>query len=262
MLQIDALAQYFASNSIQFNNIFSSDLTRARLTAEGICRLQSHTEGKSSLTPKLETLLREKDFGSKEGRPIQSAQTTQQNNKSFLVGAKESYTTSSNDAETMPDMRYRARTFLSQHIIPRLFDEAYLQETIAIVSHGVFMLALWNSLVEFFDRDQVRICLGNVATQSSPIFDFTPSWSNTGFMEVLIQPSQARGVHCPPNPSPSYLRAEHEAKPDDFHLHGLALMVKAANSREHLVGLKRTRGGIGSAAHDGRQRKLDQFFKK
>ncbi len=42
----------------------------------------------------------------------------------------------------------------------------------------------------------------------------------------------------------------------------LFLVVKAVNSQEHLNGLKKTRGGIGSLKHDSNQKTVDSFFKK
>ena len=36
--------------------------------------------------------------------------------------------------------------------------------------------------------------------------------------------------------------------------------VVAVNQTEHLAGLKRQRGGIGSSAHDDKQAKLQAFF--
>ncbi|PMD14694.1 phosphoglycerate mutase-like protein [Hyaloscypha hepaticicola] len=42
----------------------------------------------------------------------------------------------------------------------------------------------------------------------------------------------------------------------------LHLVVKAVNSQEHLKGLKKTRGGIGSLKHDSNQKTVDSFFKK
>ena len=45
-------------------------------------------------------------------------------------------------------------------------------------------------------------------------------------------------------------------------LHGWSSTVVAVDSKHHLVGLKRQRGGIGSLAHDEGQKKLDRFFTK
>nr|OQO17872.1 hypothetical protein B0A51_15691 [Rachicladosporium sp. CCFEE 5018] len=46
------------------------------------------------------------------------------------------------------------------------------------------------------------------------------------------------------------------------HLTGYATTIVAVDSKQHLVGLKRQRGGIGRLAHDEGQKKLDSFFKK
>jgi broad specificity phosphatase PhoE len=45
-------------------------------------------------------------------------------------------------------------------------------------------------------------------------------------------------------------------------LEEFCLVVKAVNSQEHLKGLKKTRGGIGSLKHDSNQKTMDSFFKK
>jgi hypothetical protein len=42
----------------------------------------------------------------------------------------------------------------------------------------------------------------------------------------------------------------------------MSLLVRAVNSQKHLEGLKKTRGGIGSAKHDDKQRTMDSFFKR
>lgn len=42
----------------------------------------------------------------------------------------------------------------------------------------------------------------------------------------------------------------------------MSLVVKAVNSQEHLKGLKKTRGGIGSSKHDEKQKTMDAFFKR
>lgn len=45
-------------------------------------------------------------------------------------------------------------------------------------------------------------------------------------------------------------------------LHGWSTTILAIDSKQHLGGLKRQRGGIGSLAHDEGQKKLDSFFRK
>ncbi|TKA32753.1 hypothetical protein B0A50_00978 [Salinomyces thailandicus] len=45
-------------------------------------------------------------------------------------------------------------------------------------------------------------------------------------------------------------------------LHGWSTTILAIDSKQHLIGLKRQRGGIGRLAHDEGQKKLDSFFSK
>jgi broad specificity phosphatase PhoE len=71
----------------------------------------------------------------------------------------------------------------------------------------------------------------------------------------LAPPQQpATGTSIPVDPS-LILSPSHGSK--ELHL-----VVKAVNSQEHLKGLKKTRGGIGSLKHDSNQKTVDSFFKK
>ena len=45
-------------------------------------------------------------------------------------------------------------------------------------------------------------------------------------------------------------------------LHGWSTLIVAIDRKDHLVGLKRQRGGIGRSAHDEGQQKLTGFFKR
>ncbi|KAK6427964.1 hypothetical protein LTR95_015898 [Oleoguttula sp. CCFEE 5521] len=67
-------------------------------------------------------------------------------------------------------------------------------------------------------------------------------------------PSQHASIIASPIPSSTVLPRR--------HLTGHATTIVAVDSKQHLVGLKRQRGGIGRLAHDEGQKKLDSFFKK
>ncbi|ORY13564.1 histidine phosphatase superfamily [Clohesyomyces aquaticus] len=43
---------------------------------------------------------------------------------------------------------------------------------------------------------------------------------------------------------------------------GWTMTVKTINSRDHVKGLKRTGGGVGSSAHDASQKSIESFFKR
>lgn len=50
--------------------------------------------------------------------------------------------------------------------------------------------------------------------------------------------------------------------PMPMKLHGCTATIIAVNSIEHLRGLKRTRGGVGSSVHSESQKSLETFFKR
>jgi hypothetical protein len=78
--------------------------------------------------------------------------------------------------------------------------------------------------------------------------DVTSQGSSALPQKPATPSSVAIGPSLPSSPSPG--------------LKELHLVVKAVNSQEHLKGLKKTRGGIGSLKHDSNQKTVDSFFKK
>ncbi|KAJ5553383.1 hypothetical protein N7494_002761 [Penicillium frequentans] len=245
-LQIESLAKHFASKFIHFDRVFASDLSRASLTATGIC-LHQPQDHDIPMTPILTSNLRERDFGSLEGVRIQSAKESEP--RSAISKNTQSDGSTHIESETKISMRERATSFLNEHFLPLLFDYSGTDSDIAIVSHGVFLRVLWNRLVDLFDPMDISLATGDASRDHGPAALFSPSWSNTGFMTLLIQPSQAPQEH---NTSPSV----------DALLNGWTMKIVAVDSKEHLAGLHRTRGGIGSAIHDSRQKRIDQFFKR
>ncbi|KAJ5664151.1 hypothetical protein N7507_004882 [Penicillium longicatenatum] len=247
-LQIEFLGKHFASNSIHFNRVFASDLSRASLTATGIC-LHQPQDHDIPMTPTLTANLRERDFGSLEGIRIQSA-----NSRPELGSAHSTNTQSDGsthiESETVISMRQRATSFLNEHFLPLLFDYSDTDSNIAVVSHGVFLRILWNRLVDLFDPMDISLATGDASRDRGPAALFSPSWSNTGYMTLFIQPAQEsqEGITS--------------SSRTDALLNGWAMKIVAVDNKEHLAGLHRTRGGIGSAVHDSRQKRIDHFFKR
>lgn len=244
-LQIESLAKHFASNSIHFDRVLASDLSRASLTATGICLHQPQNHD-TPMTPILTSDLRERDFGSLEGVRIQSANRERGSARSTNVQSDGSTYI---ESETVISMRQRATSFLHEHFLPLLFDHSGTDSNIAIVSHGVFLRALWNRLVDLFDPMNISLTTGDASQDHGPAALFSPSWSNTGFMTLLIQPNQVTQL-------------QNSGASTDALLNDWAMKIVAVDSKEHLAGLHRTRGGIGSAIHDTRQKRIDQFFKR
>jgi len=106
-------------------------------------------------------------------------------------------------------------------------------------------------------------------------------WANTGYLDLEIKRNamtvQNLGGDSLEKPSPSNDPTRNPLEPDISNtvatppqappapkstISDLSLVVKAVNSQEHLRGLKKTRGGIGSAKHDEKQQTMESFFKK
>ncbi|KAJ5975766.1 hypothetical protein N7481_009473 [Penicillium waksmanii] len=265
-LQIECLGQRFASSMIHFGSVFASDLTRARLTAEGICRHQPSGEDSALLTPTLTADLRERDFGSLEGtRWRKNFPSTENNTNSSSDVVPSGHV----EIESSGSMKRRATSFLNSHLLPLLFENSHTRDTIAIVSHGVLLRVLWACLVELFDSMNISIEPGIYARHEGPASQLVPSWSNTGYMSLSIH-SHPLPPPLPPRPgSPSQTPSQEQSgtstpvqskSVSNALLHGWSMKILAVNNKEHLSGLRRAGGGIGSASHDTRQKRIDHFF--
>ncbi|KAJ5491034.1 hypothetical protein N7539_002601 [Penicillium diatomitis] len=269
MLQIESLGRFFANRPIQFDHVYSSDLSRARITAEGICRMQPSMVNGAPLTPILSPDLRERDFGSLEGVRIQRATGTPVENFSQIVTDREKVPIGK-EKESKESMRKRSLNFLQTHLLPLLLEEEeHYERRVAIVAHGLILRALWFCLTGFFDPSSISVMPGTAAWNGGPPALLSPVWSNTGVMEILIS---MRPI-CS-SPAPQYPDMDHgpdealyqaeTAQPDSKVLpllQGWSMKIVGADNTEHLAGLRRTRGGIGSASYDSRQKRIDSFFK-
>ncbi|QKX59811.1 uncharacterized protein TRUGW13939_06953 [Talaromyces rugulosus] len=230
ILQIERLAQYFASTRTRFSHVFSSDLHRAVATAEGI-----NTTNTTEL--RLTALLQEQQFGSREGTVFRRSRRNNEEKEEDAVFVP---------AETELAMRDRANAFLNDYFLPAVFEADSTSQAIAIVAHGIILRVLWECLTRLFSPG---------AVQFSPTGGgggaLTPFWSNTGFMEVSIEPDAA--LLDNPTSSISLL--------SDFVLSGWSMTVLSIDSKPHLADLRRTRGGIGSMQHDTSQKRIDSFFR-
>ncbi|KAK2756791.1 hypothetical protein FQN54_005237 [Arachnomyces sp. PD_36] len=250
-LQIDRLAQHFRSQGLQFSKIFSSDLRRARTTAEAldtVSNKEQSSAGEPVNTVVLLEALREKDFGSLEGQ-------------SWVSRAKATRNQGPKDQESHSSMETRARAFLNENILPLLSSNGTEGQAIAVVSHGIILSVIWRCLSSLFSPQAINTAAGvdNIGNM--------PAWSNTGFLELEIKqltiassPSNTPGfTQCPsrtkspePPPTPAIVDA----------LPGWQMKILTVNGQHHVSTLKRTRGGLGSSRHDKRQKQIDSFFMK
>ncbi|KAM0428549.1 hypothetical protein ACHAPT_006909 [Fusarium lateritium] len=132
-------------------------------------------------------------------------------------------------AETPEAMRERSDRFLDEHLVTLLHGDT----TVAIVAHGIILGVLFKALCARLSS--VTIAPNAQSRPLPPATSLRPSWSNTGYLEAVVT-----------------------APPDN--LGHLQMRVDKVNSVEHTKSLKRTRGGIGSAKFDAKQKTMDSFF--
>ncbi|KAJ5000727.1 hypothetical protein K4K48_002310 [Colletotrichum sp. SAR 10_66] len=236
VLQARRLGTHLAARtaSAPVSHIFASNLQRAYRTAEAVCDALSSppnaTEGEASSTTttgrRVEVVqlaeLREKHFGSGEGQKVGARAVGERH-----VGA-----------ETSEAMFTRAKKFVDEYLGPifACVDEAEEgAESVVVVAHGIILGVLVRAL---------RSAKNFGAVVASPEDQLPLAWSNTGYVELLVAPA------APPSKEP----ATTPTWP------GLSIKTVAVNSTEHLQGLKKTRGGIGSAKFDEKQKTLNAFF--
>ncbi|KAK2938441.1 hypothetical protein FoTM2_001659 [Fusarium oxysporum f. sp. vasinfectum] len=164
----------------------------------------------------------------KRAKDLKLIQVPELREKDFGTGegTKFGAATKHEGSETPQAMRKRVDVFLDEHL-PRLHEDS----TVCIVAHGIILGTFHKAL-----RDRISSSAGPDAELEGQASAFVrPSWSNTGYIEALITRDSS-----------------------DKHLH---MRVVKINSVDHLKGLRKTRGGIGSAKFDAKQKTMDSFFK-
>lgn len=221
--------------------LFTSNLQRAYRTAEAIAEAQSSLDNSSSTSEVSEVVqlpeLREKDFGSSEGKKFGARQRGPGGDTQF-------------DAETRDSMKNRIDRFLDVHLAPVVDEYASMDACVVIVAHGIILGVLLKALLSRYPTKQM-----DSLYQHGKIL---AAWSNTGVLQAKIKIS---GVA-----SESSVTEETEVSsaPSAPKLAGdrvdLSMTVQFTNNVDHLQGLKKTKGGIGSAKFDAKQRTMDSFF--
>ncbi|KAK5086563.1 hypothetical protein LTR05_003731 [Lithohypha guttulata] len=248
VLQTQRLATYLVDKrQLRFSQVFASDLQRALRTATAICDVQSSNNKSSQITPTSLALIRERDFGSFELLPWHRSQQARQNDP--VVADSEH-----KPKETKDEMKVRANAFLDDYLLPLLVVDEESEQCVAVVSHGLFLAALWRALLLRFKQATVSLKQDVILPGKSKPLEYVAAWSNTGFLELDIQHQPAKAVtnieksdDISTDTVPTFLNA--------------TMQVCGINSKEHLMRLKRARGGLGSSASDDKQKRLDNFFK-
>jgi len=277
VFQANRLGTHLAETGVKITHIFSSDLQRAVKTADAIRDAQSRTPPEIT---KLE-LLREQDFGFYEmkkffQRPQDSSGTTGKD------GHLEAHRNDPGfqDIESKESMKLRMDSFVDIHLVQLLVDVED-GHTVVIVAHGIILSHLWRAILKRFNPGNVSVTPGIPAAERGFSLEYLGGWSNTGYMDLEVKKNDAALTTIPAKTSPSnsvssVLPSANESstatrakQPTDLSsntastmIRHISVVVKAVNSQEHLKGLKKTRGGIGSLKHDSSQKTVDSFFKK
>ncbi|KAI0393244.1 histidine phosphatase superfamily [Xylariaceae sp. FL0594] len=223
VLQAKRLGAHIAARQATIGpvrHVFASTLQRAYMTAQAIADACCST---SPVVRRLDEL-REKDFGSLEGKKF---------------GCREDVVVvDDNDAETREAMRLRIDRFLDVYFHPIVEHCAAAHETehdvVVIVAHGIILNVLVKALMFRYPPK---------SSSSLPDAE-TAGWRNTGVMQMRFDVPPTSCAASSGLPSGKTIRTT----------------IEHANNLDHLQGLKKTRGGIGSAKFDSRQRTVDSFF--
>lgn len=264
ILQAERLGQHFAQTGCKFTKIFSSDLQRAYKTAEAIRLAQSQADD-NSIVAQL-PLLREQDFGSYEGKPFY---TRQRGSKTFTKGfesPEQLKPPNFKDVESRDSMVRRTEIFIQDQLLPLLHGEASEAESVVcVVSHGILLSCLWRTFLKLFPKQSVAsapdLSVGNGA--SMPL-EHLGGWSNTGYLQLDIRRRYAVVTDASEDFTNPTVTPKPEAisQTSSLPLLPFRMIIITVNSKDHLKGLKRTRGGVGSSRHDEGQKKIEAFFKK
>ncbi|KAH8906920.1 phosphoglycerate mutase-like protein [Coniochaeta sp. PMI_546] len=241
--------------SMPIRHVFSSDLQRAAMTAQAIVDAHRPVES-SSVQPERSISvvqlpdLRERDFRSLEGTKVGARPPSGTGGYRFR------------DPETHAEMAVRVDRFISVHLNPILEPVQSSSEmshaSVVIVAHGMLLNVLLRRLLTRFSTpaDVDRLFPGRSSS------DWLASWRNTAYLEAVVTQktvntictSSAHGS-APQGPTVVTGASSHRCDPL------VRLSITGVNRVDHLQGLKKTRGGIGSARFDSKQKRVDSFFK-
>ncbi|KAI5864374.1 phosphoglycerate mutase-like protein [Durotheca rogersii] len=225
-------------------HIFTSNLQRAYHTAMAIADAPFPAGGGGSEARREVPVqvcqlpeLREKDYGSLEGKKY-----------SVRGGHSTTSSLSQSDSETHDAMKTRIDRFLDSTLVPVLDRQVSDHVAVAVVAHGVILGVVLKVLLERFPTGESPSGFQSNSRESAA--ELVGMWSNTGVLQAKIELDE------PASSAGSQSKAQSRSDPKRV----FRLTIELANNLEHLGGLKKTRGGIGSAKFDSRQRTMDSFF--
>lgn len=177
-------------------------------------------------------------------------------------------------------MKTRIERFIDANLVPTVLRGFHggVNHSVVIVAHGMILNVLLRSLLARFGPEElVKL---RRPTETPGKMEWLVSWSNTGYLEADLRlkisaPSTAAeprpaltsansrpmlGSVVPRQNSKDNAIAVVDSRQAEAPNLEILMTVMTVNSTEHLQGLKKTRGGIGSAAFDQKQKTMDSFF--
>ncbi|KAH9480419.1 2,3-bisphosphoglycerate-dependent phosphoglycerate mutase [Psilocybe cubensis] len=239
MRQAEALADDFCRLNINFDAIYTSDLTRAKLTAKTVKDKQETTAGGATDVPFVELdLLREQSFGAGEGRPFGKKEKGLSLVAHYAKGKFPALHTRQQKfpgGESLDEMALRAEAVIDGVMRLELLKEGAegKPRTVAVFSHGLFI----GELVAAITRRDVEY-QGNIDIRD------LRGMRNTGWtrLEVSLKPE-----------------SDHASQSSDIQTY-FAVRLNGVNRHGHLSNLHRQKGGIGSSTHDPAQKDIRSFL--
>lgn len=227
--------------------------------------------------------LREKNFGSDEGmrfvkRASPTAQAQQASSAADYVAP-----------ESQDAMQLRVQQFITENLVQAISQagaDTRGDVSIVVVAHGIILNVLLRCLLNGWGPTEFARLPG--AGDAPERREWLASWSNTGYLESEVRvmptpvatsssievepgrPGQPSSSASSEDAAPTLRKAALDgpplpdaqiAPPEPSKAVDIQLSVKRVNCVEHLQGLKKTRGGIGSAGFDEKQKTMDSFFR-
>ncbi|KAL9596800.1 MAG: hypothetical protein Q9219_005559 [cf. Caloplaca sp. 3 TL-2023] len=272
VLQAERLGRYLAALGARYSHVFASNLQRAVKTAKALLAAQPNQNEAGETTIQQLPTLREQDFGFYEGKPFYARQRDSNKTGKDNHRAQHQNDPDFRDVESKESMTKRSDKFVVEHLRPLILEDHPGQDVVvAVVSHGIILSHLWRSILGIISKQTVSLAPGlSVGTGVVTPLEYLGGWSNTGYLELDITNTtldasfdaapEAIGEGLRPTiNSPTVCEfSEHRDGPLSPRF---KMLIKTVNGKEHLKGLKRSRG-VGSSEHDEGQKKIESFFKK
>ncbi|KAH7915428.1 histidine phosphatase superfamily [Hygrophoropsis aurantiaca] len=232
MNQARAMGQSLADTHI--TTIYASPLKRAFSTAEALRDAQSKRP-EINVSP----LIREQHFGIAEGKPftfhMAPGKTAEEYWAEGVYPVQRHRHAKFPGGESSDDLAGRANQAVEEIILPVVWETARSGEQgvhIALVSHG--------------------LCIGELV---SALIRKTRLGEPTQSYEGLMNTAWTRAVIS--------VKGSTEGQPSQFsdqETPVLQVQITDVNRHEHIDGIKRQKGGIGSSAYDPNQQDIRAFF--